>query len=52
MSKPRWTLMLLLLSSTAAAQPVRVASKNFTESVILGEMITLLIRDAGIDATH
>ncbi|MCH9058487.1 MAG: amino acid ABC transporter permease, partial [Planctomycetes bacterium] len=52
MSKLRWTLMLLLLSSTAAAQPVRVASKNFTESVILGEMITLLIRDAGIDATH
>ena len=52
MSTLRWTLMLLLLSSTAAAQPVRVASKNFTESVILGEMITLLIRDAGIDATH
>jgi osmoprotectant transport system permease protein len=31
---------------------VRVGSKAFTESVILGEMATLLIRDAGIRSLH
>ncbi len=53
MNKPlRLMCLIALLSSTAAAESVHVASKNFTESVILGEMLTLLIRDAGIDAQH
>ncbi|MFO7654410.1 MAG: glycine betaine ABC transporter substrate-binding protein [Candidatus Krumholzibacteriia bacterium] len=33
-------------------RPVRVASKKFTESVILGEMLALLARDAGAAAVH
>ncbi|MHB1561966.1 MAG: ABC transporter permease/substrate-binding protein, partial [Isosphaeraceae bacterium] len=32
--------------------PVRVGSKTFTESVILGEMATLLLEDADIPAVH
>lgn len=31
---------------------VRIGSKNFTESVILGEMLTHLARSAGGEATH
>jgi osmoprotectant transport system permease protein len=37
-----------------AADPaeVRIGSKKFTESVILGELLTHLATDAGADATH
>jgi osmoprotectant transport system permease protein len=36
----------------AMAEPVRVGSKVFTESVILGELATQLGRDAGVDTIH
>ena len=40
-------------SSHAADPPrVRVGSKSFTESVILGELATQLARSAGAEATH
>jgi osmoprotectant transport system permease protein len=35
-----------------AAEPVRVGSKVFTESVILGELATQIGRDAGIDMDY
>jgi len=48
---------LLLLGSTRvpalpAAEQVRVASKAFTESVVLAEMVVHLARDAGYAASH
>lgn len=53
---PRLFLLLsLLLPSLEAAQPrttVVVASKNFTEGVVLGELLTHLARSAGTDAEH
>jgi osmoprotectant transport system permease protein len=36
----------------ARAEPVTVGSKQFTESVILGEIATTLLRDAGVTARH
>jgi len=45
-------LGLFLLSAPAPAQPVRIGSKQFTESVILGEIARLSARDAGVDAVH
>jgi osmoprotectant transport system permease protein len=44
---------VLLVAGTAHAQePVRVGSKAFTESVILGEVIARLATDAGAAAEH
>jgi len=37
---------------SAASQPVTVASKTFTESVVLGEMLRLLAIKAGSEAVH
>lgn len=50
-------LAVLALARTGVArgdEPPRIAvgSKKFTESVILGELLTLLARDAGVDAVH
>jgi osmoprotectant transport system permease protein len=52
-------LTLLLLLGAACARPasgegpqVRVGSKKFTESVILGEMVTQVARNAGARASH
>lgn len=55
-------IVLFIVSAIAAvgaaqgqddARPrVRVGSKAFTESVILGEMLTLMAREAGADAIH
>ncbi len=42
----------LLLPAFAQAGPVRIGSKQFTESVILGELARASARDAGIDALH
>jgi len=39
-------------SSTDAADPIVVGSKTFTESVVLGEILTQLARAAGADASH
>jgi osmoprotectant transport system permease protein len=36
----------------AGERPIRVGSKKFTESVILGEVATLLVRAAGVPAEH
>jgi osmoprotectant transport system permease protein len=38
--------------ATAAAPQLRVGSKKFTESVILGDLATELLRDAGLVAEH
>lgn len=45
-------LATLLTFQPAGAAEVRIGSKKFTESVILGDMLTHLARDAGADATH
>jgi len=36
----------------ASGRPVVVASKSFTESVILGEMVAALVRGAGVPVEH
>ncbi|MBE1159684.1 glycine betaine ABC transporter substrate-binding protein [Dyella acidiphila] len=50
----RWSALLLLLLFAPAlfAAPLRIGSKQFTESVILGEMARLVARQAGVDAQH
>ncbi|MEO6925315.1 MAG: glycine betaine ABC transporter substrate-binding protein [Rhodanobacter sp.] len=45
-------LLSLLLPTLTTAQPVRIGSKQFTESVILGEVARLSARDAGADVVH
>jgi osmoprotectant transport system permease protein len=47
-------LFVLALSGSAhaASKTLRVASKAFTESVILAEIVTQLERSAGVDAEH
>ncbi len=61
MSISRLTGMLLALLATtlahqalAAGEPVRIdiGSKSFTESVILGDMLSHLAQGAGIEASH
>ncbi len=44
--------VLALLPMVALASPVRIGSKQFTESVILSELARLNAREAGINATH
>jgi osmoprotectant transport system permease protein len=48
----RLLALLLLLPATALAAPLQVGSKAFTESVILGEIITQLARGAGTAVVH
>jgi osmoprotectant transport system permease protein len=43
---------ILLVTATAGADPIRVASKQFTESIILGEALTILANEAGVEARH
>jgi len=45
-------ILLLAMTGTADAADIRVGSKKFTESVILGEAVSHLIRDAGARAVH
>jgi osmoprotectant transport system permease protein len=48
-----WPLLVLALAGcTRRAEPLKIGSKQFTESVILGEMGAYLARDAGFDAVH
>jgi osmoprotectant transport system permease protein len=47
----RVVVALLLVSATAAAE-VKVGSKAFTESVILGEIAVQTLEARGIEATH
>lgn len=41
-----------LLPASVQAAPVRIGSKQFTESVILGELALAGAREAGVDAVH
>lgn len=57
MRRASWLLFLWVAFSFAApraasADPVRVGSKNFTESVVLGEAATQLIHEAGFETEH
>jgi osmoprotectant transport system permease protein len=45
-------LLLLGLHGAEAAPGIQIGSKKFTESVILGEMVRLLLREHGIPAAH
>jgi osmoprotectant transport system permease protein len=50
-----WTLILLVVAFVPLSHrqsTVRVGSKKFTESVVLGECLRLLIQDANESATH
>src|SRR4029079_17871054 len=38
--------------AVAAGRPVVVASKVFTESVVLGEILTATLRSSGVPAVH
>jgi len=44
--------LLLLVLSAAEPGPVRVASKAFTESVIVGELVTDVLQRRGLSAEH
>ena len=54
----RWLLIVVVLLILAFAPlswrtaRVKVGSKKFTESVVLGEMCQQLVEDAGVTATH
>src|SRR5437867_12495405 len=43
---------LVSLSCRAAPGEVRVGSKKFTESVVLGEIVTQMVRSTGARAEH
>jgi osmoprotectant transport system permease protein len=45
-------LLVLLVAGCRGERPIQVGSKKFTESVLLGELATQLLRNAGIDARH
>ena len=45
-------LLLLLLGATSQADAVVVGSKRFTESYILGEVLTQTLGAAGVPAQH
>ena len=45
-------LMVGLVHPRPVVGQLRVGSKKFTESVILGELVTLLARSTGIEAQH
>jgi osmoprotectant transport system permease protein len=49
----RWIMLVLMaIAPLLHATPVRIGSKQFTESVILGEVARLAARQASIDAQH
>ncbi len=59
MRRHAWLVLALVVAAPtalAASRPagfeVRVGSKKFTESVVLGEIGVLLLRDAGLRAVH
>jgi osmoprotectant transport system permease protein len=43
-------VVLLVAPALHAADKVKVGSKDFTENIILGEIITQLLKRSGIDA--
>jgi osmoprotectant transport system permease protein len=46
------SICMLLPVSAPAAEPVKVGSKRFTESYVLGEIVTRQLQAAGVQATH
>src|SRR5690348_969381 len=44
--------LLLMVPASAHAAPVRIGSKQFTESVILGEIARLAARQQGVPVVH
>jgi osmoprotectant transport system substrate-binding protein/osmoprotectant transport system permease protein len=44
--------LALMVGSAAAPAPVRVGSKKFTESVILGELASQIVATAGVRTVH
>ncbi|MGB0514216.1 MAG: glycine betaine ABC transporter substrate-binding protein, partial [Wenzhouxiangellaceae bacterium] len=46
------SLLLLLAPVATQAEPIKVASKAFTESVLLGEMARLTLEQAGQETRH
>ena len=44
--------LALFVSVFSYADQITVASKKFTENVILGEIITRMLQDAGVEAVH
>ena len=44
--------LLALLPLLVQAGPIRIGSKQFTESVILGELARVSAREAGVAAIH
>src|SRR5436190_215839 len=45
-------LALLLPTAAAPEEPLRIGSKRFTESYVLGEILTQSVRRAGAQAEH
>ncbi|MBS0593393.1 MAG: amino acid ABC transporter permease, partial [Proteobacteria bacterium] len=45
-------LMAALSTAAAAAEPVTVGSKRFTESYVLGEIVRQTLERAGVPAVH
>jgi osmoprotectant transport system permease protein len=55
MTPLRWVILFLLVAGRALPAhglEITVGSKKFTESVILGEIMAAVLRDAGIAVTH
>jgi len=44
--------LLAVFAFATAAQPVNVGSKRFTESYVLGELVTQTLQAAGVQSTH
>ena len=49
---PAAVALLMAAQSAQAQEPVRVGSKAFTESIVLGELATQLVASAGAPAVH
>ena len=52
MTKILGVLAALVFVAAAAAEPVKVGSKRFTESYVLGEIVRQTLQAAGIEAQH
>ena len=45
-------MFFLTVSAQAESNKIQIGSKSFTESVILGEVLTHLARSTGVEAEH
>ena len=46
------SLLLVMTCTTAGAASITVASKKFTENVVIAEIVTQLLQSRGIDVVH